>query len=790
MEDREQLRIKKSRKTYRNKGATLAEFALTLPILLILIFGIIEFGRIFQAWVTLQNSAREATRYATTGQYDEDRYDIDVVVPCPADAQGRDVVDLGTPTQQNPDPIDSSYAFSTFEGGQESLYATWYQGQGCDPTNPSSLDDRRDILRLVSIMDEARRAAAGLSLGPNPLSGTEESVRNTLYGIWNTPQANSNERGWFNVVICSSRTFRVSDSTSYSTGPTDVDTQQRFIMVSEAPDPIASYPEIEEAMERYDEPFCLMNEHYKDPANGQPAPNNVSLTSVGNVSHHGLRWLDAGDPGDRVNLVVTFNHPLITPLGLADYIQMEARRSGIVESFRVNAALASSVGGAPGAGTIDTPTPLPASDTPEPTATYTPTSTATVTPSASPTSTTAPFTCQGLVAQDVSFFGDKFFVELENLNAQSTHLVRVELRWRIDPNTEYQDRYLAATGVNSETYWVGNESGGTGEYREQDSAVATGASDLSSLADTTIPSGSSFWEGLFLNSGGQLSAVFNDYDFGGTVFYFADPENGGVCPITIQTPPVPNPADATDPPPGSTDTYTPDCASSNVSVQWVGFDSFGVVTLRIVNNRPNAVADLQDFSITWPSPESLGLSPGIFNLDKITIGGNNPDDPSTTVIWQGPDSDQSPPTLPSHGSGLLTVYSFAPNSSSNLYLDFSGTGSDLRSAFGAEAYMFNGTWFNIGCGRNGGSNGGGGGGNSGVINLATSVPPPPTRTPRDTNTPGPTRTPTPTRPTNTPSNTWTPGPTRTPSNTPEPSLTPSNTPPQPPPTPDTSGGGE
>jgi hypothetical protein len=40
----------------RRTGQTLAEFAITLPILLLLLFGIIEFGRIFQAWVTLQNS--------------------------------------------------------------------------------------------------------------------------------------------------------------------------------------------------------------------------------------------------------------------------------------------------------------------------------------------------------------------------------------------------------------------------------------------------------------------------------------------------------------------------------------------------------------------------------------------------------------------------------------------------------------------------------------------------------------------------------------------------------------
>ena len=50
----------------------MAEFALTLPILLLLMFGVIEFARIFHAWVTLQNAARAAARYAVTGRWDED----------------------------------------------------------------------------------------------------------------------------------------------------------------------------------------------------------------------------------------------------------------------------------------------------------------------------------------------------------------------------------------------------------------------------------------------------------------------------------------------------------------------------------------------------------------------------------------------------------------------------------------------------------------------------------------------------------------------------------------------
>src|SRR5690349_3712363 len=64
----------------RRQGQTLAEFAITLPTLLILMFGIIEFGRIFQAWVTLQNSARTAARYASTGQYYEDQYKMNTVI--------------------------------------------------------------------------------------------------------------------------------------------------------------------------------------------------------------------------------------------------------------------------------------------------------------------------------------------------------------------------------------------------------------------------------------------------------------------------------------------------------------------------------------------------------------------------------------------------------------------------------------------------------------------------------------------------------------------------------------
>ena len=53
-------------------GQTLVEFALIIGFVLVFAFIIIESGRMFQAWQTVQNAARSAGRYAITGQYDRD----------------------------------------------------------------------------------------------------------------------------------------------------------------------------------------------------------------------------------------------------------------------------------------------------------------------------------------------------------------------------------------------------------------------------------------------------------------------------------------------------------------------------------------------------------------------------------------------------------------------------------------------------------------------------------------------------------------------------------------------
>jgi Flp pilus assembly protein TadG len=47
-------------------GQSLIELALTLPLLLIILFGAIDLGRLFFAYVTITNASREGARYGMT----------------------------------------------------------------------------------------------------------------------------------------------------------------------------------------------------------------------------------------------------------------------------------------------------------------------------------------------------------------------------------------------------------------------------------------------------------------------------------------------------------------------------------------------------------------------------------------------------------------------------------------------------------------------------------------------------------------------------------------------------
>ena len=68
----------------QKKSQAAVEFALAFPIFLMIVFGIIDFSMLFAAWLTIQNMARQAVRYAATGQYNSVKY-------CQADSLNADL---------------------------------------------------------------------------------------------------------------------------------------------------------------------------------------------------------------------------------------------------------------------------------------------------------------------------------------------------------------------------------------------------------------------------------------------------------------------------------------------------------------------------------------------------------------------------------------------------------------------------------------------------------------------------------------------------------------------------
>ena len=55
-----------------DKGQSMVEFAMILPILLLIVVGIIEFGFLFSGYLALSNASREAVRTASLGASDSD----------------------------------------------------------------------------------------------------------------------------------------------------------------------------------------------------------------------------------------------------------------------------------------------------------------------------------------------------------------------------------------------------------------------------------------------------------------------------------------------------------------------------------------------------------------------------------------------------------------------------------------------------------------------------------------------------------------------------------------------
>lgn len=90
------------------KGQSMVEFALILPILIVMIFGILEFGRIYYAQIVLTRSAREAVRLCAVGKTDDEVVQrIYEITPLPDLAQNLNIEYISPPQEERKtgDPV-------------------------------------------------------------------------------------------------------------------------------------------------------------------------------------------------------------------------------------------------------------------------------------------------------------------------------------------------------------------------------------------------------------------------------------------------------------------------------------------------------------------------------------------------------------------------------------------------------------------------------------------------------------------------------------------------------------
>lgn len=59
------------KKLHSETGASAVEFAIILPVLIIILFGIFEFGLVYRDYLAITHAAREGARMAAVGDYSE-----------------------------------------------------------------------------------------------------------------------------------------------------------------------------------------------------------------------------------------------------------------------------------------------------------------------------------------------------------------------------------------------------------------------------------------------------------------------------------------------------------------------------------------------------------------------------------------------------------------------------------------------------------------------------------------------------------------------------------------------
>jgi hypothetical protein len=330
--------LKMTRAHRRTKAQAFVEFAIIVPLLLLALTAIIEFGYAFYTWAAVGEVARIATRYAVTGEFDRSY-----------------CVQAGAALGLSADDLVDSFADCKVPSSVANYEAETNQLE--------------DWARLPSIRDAGMNGGSvGLLFDPG-VSGNYTSflanpfVRNGLLanaGFHSDYRGDPTARGFISINVCSNRSNVAFDPLDhYYNGVVSNDT--RYLGVCVVTDSTST-------------------QYYMD---------------------------DAGGPGDRIRVTVTYNHPLIIPFFSAmwPHLKLSTTQDAIVERFRTS-RLAGLSGGISVLSTW-TYTPLPPTETstPQP-PTASPTSTVTNTPSPTPQPCPSIAAGTGLRVNYYAYYGD------------------------------------------------------------------------------------------------------------------------------------------------------------------------------------------------------------------------------------------------------------------------------------------------------------------------------------------------------------------------------------------------
>ena len=98
------------------RGQALVEFALILPLLVLILMGIIEFGRLWMTMITLSGAAREGARLAVVTAPDHDAVETAANNVLDAAGLGPGTITISGPNAQNDVTVTVEITYTVITG--------------------------------------------------------------------------------------------------------------------------------------------------------------------------------------------------------------------------------------------------------------------------------------------------------------------------------------------------------------------------------------------------------------------------------------------------------------------------------------------------------------------------------------------------------------------------------------------------------------------------------------------------------------------------------------------------